>query len=342
MKQLTALLTAGCFVLGCQGEPPTARASERPIENANANADMSFDTDEAVVRFSDILAQYQDINARLETVAARLQTANAALCPAVTRDPGYTVHTLSDYPMQLQQVARALLPVDEGLSVRTVRDGGPAQRAGVKAGDKLVGINGQRFPGGLTQRKFYDRAAGSAFAAPSARLTIARQTQVSGQERDRKTSEVMSFKIAPKTICGYPAHVVFDESINGHTDGRAIWITSELMRTVGDDVNLALIVAHEMAHAIDGDIDKPQSKRLELKADSMALVMLARAGFDMDRAIAYWSRADNPQRMAQSRSGTHPSITQRLSNFEVTRQAIAGAQRRGETLDFSLIPKPAL
>lgn len=343
MKNWLSLMLCAAIIGGCGNAQSETAASEAPRA---AFADITEDadilaSDAGVVRFSDILTQYQQLNTRLETVAARLQISNAPLCAKTVRDPGYTVHTLSDYPAQLQQVAKGFLNVDSGLSVRTVREGSSAQIAGLLPGDRLVGLNGQRLPSGLTQLKFYETAAKTAYAANSARLTIARP-----QDGTADVPDVMSFTLAPQTICGYPAHVVFDEYVNGHTDGRAVWITSELMRTVDDDVNLALIVAHEMAHAMAGHVEldptNEERKRLELTADSMGLVMLARAGFDIDRAIEYWTRADNPQRMSQSRSETHPTITQRLNNFEAVKQAIISSKLRDETLDFAIIPEPVL
>ena len=337
MRRAIALTLAGVFLYGCQ-EASSAPAKVK-LDAVVEKADTPNMTDEAVIRFSDILAQYQALNTRLENVAARLQMTNATLCPVTVRDAGFTVHTLTDYPERLQQVARGLLSVDESLSVRTVREGSTAARAGLRAGDKLIGVNGQRFVSGATQQKFYERAITSAFVNPSARLTVARM-DASGEQT------VMSFKLKPETICGYPAHVVFDEYVNGHTDGRAVWITSELMRTVEDDVNLALIVAHEMAHAMASHLELNPSdearKVLELQADSMALVMLSRAGFDIERAIGYWSRADNPQRLSQSRSDTHPNITQRLNNFERAKAAIDITLRAGEPLDFEILPEPVL
>lgn len=317
-------------------ESPLGAAAETSPADAVAKDILQED---GGVRFSDILAQYQALNERLDNVAARLQSANAPLCPLTLRDPGYTVHTLSDYPEQLQQVAEVFLNVDKRLSVRTVRDGSSADLVGLQAGDRLVGINGLRFPNGLTQQKFYDRVTETAYNGRTAELTIARN-------QDGALPEVLNFELTPETICGYPAHVVFDEYVNGHTDGHAVWITSELMRTVEDDVNLALIVAHEMAHAISGDIDldptNEQRKLLELKADSMALVMLERAGFDIDQAIGYWMRPDNPQRQFQSQSETHPKITQRLENFESAKASIEAAKRKNEPLDFSILPESKL
>ena len=340
MRLWSGFMLSAVLLQGCLETRSEALASEAPLNapTAKSAADKAL-AEDAEVRFSDILDQYRALNERLENVAARLQIANVPLCPLTIRDAGYTVHTLSDYPPQLQPVAQTLLNVDTGLSVRTIRGGGPAERAGLQAGDRLMGINGQRLSDGLTQKKFYDNATETAFGAPTARLTIARN-------QGGDIAEVISFKLTPETICGYPAHVVFDEVVNGHTDGRAVWITSELMRTVEDDDNLALIVAHEMAHAIARHLEltpsDEQRKVLELKADSMALVMLERAGFDIDRAIGYWMSADNPQRMSQSRSATHPTITQRLDNFEAARRAIELSKRQNEPLYFSILPDPVL
>jgi len=181
MKKIVMMMGAAASLLGCGEFRSDARpeilpetlpkaASEAPAESevSAMNDGLTVNAaeitgDDAVVRFSDILDQYRALNSRLEDVTARLQLANAPLCSQIVRDPGYTVHTLSDYPAQLQQVARSFLSVDEGLSVRTVRAGGPAQLAGIAAGDRLVGVNGRRFAGGLTQRKFYERVTQTAF-----------------------------------------------------------------------------------------------------------------------------------------------------------------------------------
>lgn len=348
MRRAKAVLTASlsscfsaCLLVSC-GAPSATEPSLETHQASEAEADASSvldegaeDAAEGAVRFTDILAQYQALNARLDRVAARLQLASAELCPVTIRSPGYKVHTLSDYPAQLRPVAAALLDVDERLSVRAVRGGGPAEAAGLRPGDKLRAIKGQPLASGPTQHMFYDRVSATAFEGETAVLTVLRGERA------------LTLTIAPQTLCGYPALVVYDEAINGRTDGREVFITSALMRTVQNDVHLALIVAHEMAHAIEGHLQlspiDAERKALELRADSMALVMLARAGFNIDEAVAYWTRADNPQRQSQSRSETHPSITERLENFESVQRAVRQAKLRGETLggealDFSIIP----
>ncbi|WP_371396312.1 M48 family metalloprotease [Fretibacter rubidus] len=321
------ICTAALALLGCDvgvdanaGDAPSDSptiALETPIYTApDARPDNT--------QFIDVLEQYQALNARLDSVAVRLQRANAALCPVTVRDVGYTVHSVGDYPQNLREVARSLLNVSEALSIRTVRKGSTADTAGLKPGDRLVGINGQRLAAGMTQKLFYERAARRAFDEKTASVTTAR-----GEELRTKT-------LRPETLCGYPVNVFFNEGINGHTDGEAVWVTSELMRTVADDVNLSLIVAHEMAHAIAGHMAQEPDKSLELLADRMALVMMARAGLDIDRAVAYWDDAVHPHADLQERSFTHPSIAERRDNLTDMAVRIKKAQADGLDLDFSL------
>lgn len=271
--------------------------------------------------FAAILEEHQAYNARLQNVAAPLLKMNAGLCPRTRRDIGMTVHTLSDYQPSLQPFAEVLMDASDRLSVRTIRDGSPADSAGLKTGDVIIGINGAYMPGGFTVQRFFEIATQNAFKEESAKLKIRR-----GENR-------LDVSVAPETICDYPANVFFNEKANGHTDGKQIIITSELMKTVPDDVNLALIIAHEMAHAIKGHHRK--EKNLELTADSMALIMLARAGYDIDRAINYWRDAIHPHADYQTTSKTHPSISERYENFRKEQARIKKLKTGNRPLTFN-------
>lgn len=271
--------------------------------------------------FMAILKEHQAYNTRLQNVAAPLLEANAVLCPRTTRDIGMTVHTLSDYQPSLQPFAEVLIGASDRLSVRTIRDGSPADSAGLKTGDLIIGINGAYMPGGFTVQRFFEIATQNAFKGKTAELKILR-----GETR-------LDINVTPETICDYPANVFFHDKANGHTDGEQIIITSELMKTIPDDVNLALIIAHEMAHAIEGHQRK--EKALELKADRMALILMSRADYDIDRAISYWREAVHPHADYQSSSKTHPSISERYENFRKEQSRIKKLEAAGKTLKFN-------
>lgn len=270
--------------------------------------------------FAAILEEHQGYNTRLQKIAAPLLQANIELCPRTKRDIGITVHTLSDYQAELQPFAKVLMGASDRLSVRTVRQGSPAEESGLKVGDRIVGINGAYMPGGFTVQRFFRIATQNAYKNKTADLNVRR-----GDER-------LALKVRPETICDYPANVFFHEEVNGHTDGKQIILTSELMKTVPDDVNLALIIAHEMAHAIEGHQRK--DKALELKADRMALVMMTRAGYNIDRAISYWKDAAHPHADYQETSKTHPTIMERYDNFRKEQARIKALKTSGRRLTF--------
>jgi len=160
--------------------------------------------------FAAILEEHQAYNTRLQNVAAPLLKANAKLCPLTRRDIGITVHTLSDYQPSLQPFAEVLIGASDRLSVRTVRENSPAEKAGLKIGDIIVGINGAYIPGGFTVQKFFKIATQNAYKAKQTTLEIKRGGL-------RKT-----LTVRPETICDYPAIVFFNENVNGHTDGKQI------------------------------------------------------------------------------------------------------------------------
>lgn len=297
--------------------------SETPTEPIHKQSTVleNHSQEQLTASFEEVLAEYQSLNARLEQVAYRLQSSNVELCPRLRRDPGFTVHTATDYPKDIRPFARAILPVTDGLSIRSVRPGSSADKAGLETGDVILKLGGSGLPRGQTAAKFYRLNQAELLVDESLKVAV---------ERDKST---VQSEISPETICRYPVNLFFSENVNGHTDGDEVWITSQLLRTVPDDVNLALVVAHEMAHAIADHVDLYPSKSLELLADRMALIMMARAGYDIDRAISYWANAVHPHGQGRD-SQTHPSISERLAHFESVRDYIRHRQANDLPLDF--------
>lgn len=76
----------------------------------------------------------------------------------------------------------------------------------------------------------------------------------------------------------------FEKQPRAHTDGQNIFITPSLLDEV-DDLSLALIIAHELAHIALGHADKEPSEELEREADRFAVFMLARTDLDYRTAI---------------------------------------------------------
>lgn len=286
---------------------PTNASEPRPKSEPRDDLSIEAPSFErpADTTFEDVLAEYQYLNQRLTRVAAPLRIANAELCGETYRDPGFSLHRLSDYPPPLQPIAADLLNISsDGLHIRSVRPGTSAWTAKLEPGDRVLSVNSQPVSTDPSMRKYNDAVLKNGFSLVRPRVTV-------------RTEEGREFtaRIKPETACEAPARVIFSDNVNGHTDGSDVLITSTLMKEVPDDTNLALVVAHEMAHMIAGHFTQVPSQALELEADRMALVLMARAGYDIESAVAYWEGADHPHEGGAMSESSHPTTRERYKNF---------------------------
>jgi len=273
--------------------------------------------------FEDVLVEYQRMNERLARVGAPLRLANAKLCPQIIRDPGFSTHRLDDYPEAIRPIAQALLGVSQtGLFVHAVRPGTSAADQQVTAGDQILAVNKNPISSEDLMQSYNKAVLRNGFDSVISKVRI-RTPQ--GRE--------YTARIRPDTACDIPAKIISSNHINGHTDGREILITSALLRSVPDDTNLALVIAHEMAHVIAGHEGLAQSQALELEADRMALVLMARAGYDIDSAVAYWESAVHPHDGGNATKSSHPTTQARYKNFRHELRRIKKI-KSGETLGF--------
>mgnify|MGYP000321347581 CR=1 FL=1 len=104
-------------------------------------------------------------------------------------------------------------------------------------------------------------------------------------------------------ICAVPMTLTYNPNEDAYTDGQSVFISPHLMNTVDDedDVALALVLAHELAHIALNHGDKPQSEALERQADRLALFTLARANLNYRKAITQFAATRQPNQ-------THPKF----------------------------------
>lgn len=303
-------------------ETPPLETPERQANAAPASGTVHSDTKDP--DFVEVLRRYQALNRRLESIADPILLASADLCVNTVRDPGYTVHTVRDYPEDLQSVARVLLPVSDTVSLRTVRAGSQADLAGLVPGDQITAMNGHRLATGITAKRMYALIAKKAMNQPKTTLSV------------RRGTENLTVTLAPERICDSPVNVFFSDVVNGHADGAEIWITSGLMFEEQNDTMLALIVAHELAHNIDDAKQKTRAngKAVELRADRMALVILRRAGYNLEDVLNDWDRKDHAYALGQDDSDSHPTFEERQDNFKKARARINAQEAAGLQPDF--------
>ena len=274
---------------------------------------------------------------RLATLAERLAVANAALCSRQIPATGLVLHALDQYPVDQRAAARAAFAFPAPLAVEAVIAGSGAERAGLRAGDGLLAINGQAIntdplpPRPDTRRR--DAALDLIEQAPPdqpIRLDVLR-----GADR-------LTLMLTPRPACRVRAELLTDGATVAHADGRLLQVSSALLDRF-DDEGLVVVVAHELAHVVLRHGDQlaaagvrrgffgefGRSARLahatEDEADRYSVRLLVNAGYDSGLGSRFWQGAGRSLDAGLLRDATHspPSRRARIMAEEAARLAPA-------------------
>ena len=170
-------------------------------------------------------------------------------------------------------------------------------------------------------------------------------------ERD---NEIQIFEINPVKICNHRIILRQDNSLNAFADGKNIYITQGMLRFINEDKELQMVIAHELAHNIEGHIEKKTNNYLlgtivdlaaagagvntrgtfgslgaqmysqdfEREADYVGMYILANSGIEREGVANFWRRmsVENPRSI--SYASTHPSSSERWVNIEAVNKEI--------------------
>lgn len=216
--------------------------------------------------------------------------------------------------------------------VTYVHPGFPAAERGLRAGTRIMAVNGVATTGmdGDQVMQLLRKAAGARIQP----LTLS--VEDAGRVSELNFDGVWA--------CKFSVHVVESDHINAYADGTRILLTTGILRFVAGDDELAFVLAHEIAHnalehsqatrlksvldnflaATTGEPNPgtppPVRRSLEAQADYVGTYIVARAGYDVRAAGDFWRRL-----ITASATGTgsqfiltHPDTPDRLMAFERT------------------------
>ena len=194
--------------------------------------------------------------------------------------------------------------------------GYPAADADLRAGDTILEIDGREthFAAALEQR--------SAGDLPN---TTALKIERAGEVRD--------LQLETRIGCFQPAKVKILDNIDAYTEGEQIVVYSGLLRFLESDDELAVILGHELAHALlDDGLDPAAAER---EADAVGLYLAARAGYDISVARGLSQRFVREFPLAlEARTGhTHLRSPERSLALEATTREIQRKLVHGEPLE---------
>jgi predicted Zn-dependent protease len=148
------------------------------------------------------------------------------------------------------------------------------------------------------------------------------------------------------------------EAINAYANGRELMVTAGLLRFLGNDADVAVIVGHEIAHNVMGHdtasvpgiaalydffgfgakpsgggdrAAQPLSQTLEAEADYVGMYLMARAGFSVEGAANVYRRfaASAPVTILARAGATHPSSPARVVMLGATAREIEAKRAAG-------------
>lgn len=277
------------------------------------------------------------LDLRVATVGERLS--GSGLCPTTSRGPGWVVQDLAQYGAALRTAAREALMLGAFPTIVAVVPGGAAERAQLRPGDQIYSVESE--PVAVKSRGY------SRLQELEDRIEqgLARGQLALRVQRGSATLDVV---LKPEPGCASRFQLLPGPSLNAKADGRYVQVSGGLVEFVRNDDELALVIAHELAHNILGHRarldaagvsrglfagfgkNRGRIRDTELEADRLALYLMARAGYDPAVAPTFWQRFGRKLVPGFLSDGTHPGTAERVRRAEAEIARIRQQQAAGQ------------
>jgi hypothetical protein len=286
---------------------------------------------------SALFEAFRAADMRLATAGYRLSTANAALCDRQEPGHGIQIHTLDQYAPGLRPAVAAHFGFAGAVAVEGVVAGSPAERAGIRPDDTIVGF------GGITLAPQADGPASTARLVALWSAVAALPSTAPIRVDLLRRGAALSVTVQPVAACRTRYELAITPDLEASANGDMVRIGSGYYDRFDAEL-VAVVIAHELAHNILRHRKRLKAvgaefgilsgfgrnadffRQAELQADILAVHLLARAGYPGDLASRF---RQHP--VAKARSGafqlrSHPHWKDRLrvALAEEVRIAAAG------------------
>ena len=337
LRPAALAVSTAIFLTACATQAPSGQTGGFP--GAATEAPQAQPLTPQMAAAADTLTKMAALQDRLYRVAAPLLIGNAELCTKHARNLlGFTAKNRYSYPGEYNEAAHVAFGMDERLQVTGVLAGSGAARAGLRLGDGLVAAGGKPLPTGPNALAGAGAVFGPIVASqPTLPLTIERD----GRSRD--------LNVPVTRACSFAIELGNADNVNAYADGGRVMVTRGMIGVARSDDELAYVLARTMAHNMLGHpaaqrnsatIDsvvtnltrvtpdlsmlngsagiKAMPAGLDAAADRLAVYLLARAGYNIEGASAFWKRfaAAYPASVANGHTANHPGVAARLAAID--------------------------
>ncbi|HWH23242.1 MAG TPA: M48 family metalloprotease, partial [Allosphingosinicella sp.] len=199
----------------------------------------------AQVQTASPLLALRDMDLRVATIGHRLALANKEICARTMPLSGMLFHAAEQYSERARPAAVSAFGLAAEPGILLVVPVSAAERAGLRPGDSILSVAGSSFAAGGSARKgSYKRVQ------RLEDLLLARLAEGPVAIEYRRGAQVGTATLQPEPGCLSRIQLVPSPKLNAGADGTYAQLTSAIVEFTRSDDELALVIAHEMAHNV--------------------------------------------------------------------------------------------
>jgi beta-barrel assembly-enhancing protease len=246
------ILVSGCL------ETPKGRL---PSVN-QAEIDMEVDRQK---RLS--YAKFIDQMSLVKSIGFKINSSNADICNKTDFNSGITFANENVMGLKIAKFFPSKINLGSQVSIIDIVKNSPADKAGLALGDIILEIEGYTLPEGK-----------NALKKISKHFKDIEEKEIKKIKIDRN-GEILTFDINQTKICNYPIIFTQDKIVNAYADGKSIIMTQGMVDYARADNEIAMVIAHELAHNDRGHLDAVKKNSL----------IMGSIGFVLDLMTIYYS-----------------------------------------------------
>lgn len=341
IRILGLLVAAASVIAGCA--TPTTRPA-----GASAGATGAEAIKQSDLAIRDLVEKQK----RISRVTRLLATKSHAMCGEDV-GPDIGMFAMRGFKGNIGEALERNYGVGDQLTVVFVLEGSPAEAAGLKARDVVKTVNGAPVAEARRIDPLHEKLP------PEAPIVY----------EIERAGTPLRLTVQPERACRYPGVLHGSQVVNAFADGKRILVTRGMAGFAASDNELALVIAHEMAHNSMRHIEARKqnagagaladfavlllsrgqvstrgafsqmaataySQEFEAEADYVGLYIMANAGLPIDDAPLFWRRmaAEHPGSIKSNHAASHPSTAYRMVALENAVKEIDVKRAAGEPL----------
>jgi len=246
------ILVSGCLETP-KGRLPSVNQAEIEME-ADRQKRLSY-------------AKFIDQMSLVKSIGFKINSSNADICNKTDFNSGITFANENVMGLKIAKFFPSKINLGSQVSIIDIVKNSPADKAGLALGDIILEVEGYTLPEGK-----------NALKKISKHFKDIEEKEIKKIKIDRN-GEILTFDINQTKICNYPIIFTQDKIVNAYADGKSIIMTQGMVDYARDDNEIAMVIAHELAHNDRGHLDAVKKNTL----------IMGSIGFVLDLMTIYYS-----------------------------------------------------